>query len=146
MTLYSCRKLGSVVGDIWVVLWCLLDCFSNFVSRACDGFIFGTLLLTDKRLFNLDIDIPVQYVSLYFPPDNSSFYSDNVMSGLKQLEDDIIRNNLLVNKLLINGDFNTRTGNLSDFMKGTHNIQELEEFNDIVEGDICLDRVTKHRR
>lgn len=77
---------------------------------------------------------------MYFPPENCPFYSDNAMSGLKQLEDVIIRNNLSGNELLVNGDFNARTGNL---MKGSHNIQELEELNDIVEGDIGLERVSK---
>ena len=81
------------------------------------------------------------YVSLYFPPANSPFYNDLVMTGLQELEDGIKRGNLLDTDLLLNGDFNARTGNLCDFIHSIESIPELNEFNYAVDGDVGLDRI-----
>ena len=99
------------------------------------------MLLIDKSLFSLDRY--VLYVSLYFPPEASSFYANLTMSGLQQLEQLLIENNLLDLELLLSGDFNARTASLSDYTTCSDNIPELNEYNYSFENDIGVDRISQ---
>lgn len=145
-TVFSCAAKKSCVGGrpMGGISVFVKNYISNYFKRVCNEFDFGLMLLIDKSLFSLDRD--VLYVSLYFPPENSPFYTGIAMSGLQQLEQLIIKNNLLDSELLLCGDFNARTSNLCDYTTCSDNIPELKEFNDIFDNDIGIERVSLDKK
>ena len=98
---------------------------SSYITRVCEEFEFGIILRIDKALFGLTSDCV--YCAVYFPPADSPFYQNINQPAWKVLEDTLIGNDLINLNLILNGDFNSRTGHESDRIENVpDNIPELQ--------------------
>ena len=103
-----------------------------FIYVYCE-FEFCVLLIIDKRLLNLDEHC--LFVSLYAPPEQSPFYANYTCCALQAFEELYINHDFTRYHLILNGDFNARTGNLDDFIRFDENIPELNEYVDTFNND-----------
>jgi hypothetical protein len=126
---------GRPMGGVTVFV---KSSIASAVKRVKEDFQYGIVLIIDRTLFSLDTD--VLYVTLYIPPHNSPFYDIVSISGLQQLENIIVENNYLDYELLLNGDFNARTGSADDFICCSENIPEFHEVRDMINSEIELNR------
>ena len=127
---------GRNLGGVFVFI---RNCFLEFIERIFEDFEYGVVLILKKESFNFDKD--VFFVSLYFPPTGSAFYTEGVRNGLSVLDNLLCDNNFDMTKysLLLSGDFNARTGSLDDFLSFPE-LPEFEHLDDFFSNDICIKR------
>ena len=141
-TRYFCRAKTSSVGgrpmdDVTVFVKIVL---SLYFKRLCEDFVYGVILVIDKSLFGMSYDCV--FCTLYIPPANSPFYDNKDISAFSVLQDTLLENRLFQSEIIICGDLNARTGNELDFESQCRNVPELDEFNEILDGDIGVKRTS----
>ncbi|WAR29251.1 hypothetical protein MAR_002819, partial [Mya arenaria] len=99
-------KAGRNMGGVAIFI---KDYLSQYISRVCEDFIYGILIVIDKGIFCPDKQILL--VSLYNPPQGSPFYTDKTVSGLSEFETLLCNSeyNLQAYELLLCGNLNART-------------------------------------
>jgi len=111
---------------------------AKLVERICADFNFGVLLKIDKSMFTTGRD--VIFACVYIPPERSPVYENNNISVLECLENCFTTQDLQNCDIIIGGDLNARTGNLAEYTVSENTIPELEEYSDILDGDIGIPR------
>ena len=116
----------------------------EYVTRFCPDFEFGVVLNIDKKVFALDKDC--LYCSVYLPPEGSPFYYD-IANPVFDILDSLFASNVFMSRhIVLNGDLNSRTGTEQDFTSLQDNIPELEEFVEILAGDIEIPRYSSDKK
>ena len=113
----------------------------NFKRLNCDC-TFGIFLEVDKHLFNLDHSIIMCFV--YLPPEKSPFYRDYETEGVKLLENELLKLELVDKNdyLIIMGDLNARVAERSDYVNDNHIVPGLQDYEEYLLDDEIDKRVS----
>lgn len=142
-SIFSCKAKKSVKGgrNMGGVVVLVKNVLSKHVRRVCDDFQYGVILVLDKSMFAIDNN--VLFCSLYVPPEHSPCLSGEKISVLQRLEDILLNEHLLDMHLILNGDFNARTGHEPDFITYDDNIPEMHEYTDILDNPTMIPRTSQ---
>ena len=140
---FKSLKGGRNMGGIIVLLRKPLDIK---VTRICEDFKFGVILLFDKTVFS-SYNKGLLFIGLYIPPHGSPIFSRVNQSVLELLENELIQNDVLTinNSVLLCGDLNARTGELLEYDTSDTNVGQLAEFNDILTPELLPPRTSNDK-
>lgn len=106
------------------------------IKRVCNDCDFAIFLQLDKHALNLNKD--VLFCFTYLPPDNSPYYENKQLKGVQMFENQLLEMDIENVHLVILGDLNARTAELSDFVEIENNVPELEEYDEILSNKVDI--------
>lgn len=119
---------GRAMGGIYVYVLRTLKQYVTGLAESCD---FAVFLKIDRFVIGSSKDIILSFV--YLPPYDSPFYLLKPEKGIKLFEEELLDLNLDLDDvhMVIIGDVNARTGELSEIIEPDPDVPALNEFKKV---------------